>query len=382
MTQGQAINWLLRLPLCGEPELAGLLGLHEHDARRLTHELSRLGWVESVEPCSPELDLRRRYFIRECAIPSLSHAIASPSLAAHFPVRLPDVVRRVGRLEITAGVNRLIADLADALREHHLAELADARSLPLTRPPHERWWLPGVDGYACLRAGPLSAPCFIAWDRASAPNSHRRARITAWSRAATAVTERWGMEGLPPVLVVCPSAREEGIWERALARRQGTDDGLSRPATLLTTREALTTRGVGGAVWRRAGNPVAAHLVELLGWGTEPAIAAPGVPAGQAAAEVFEPSGQTIRQWALEQAVAPLGSQQKQRAAALAAVAGVDEQVLIEWVARHPLLAATELAHLTNQSVALVERRLEWLMRCHAIGAAHIQHDSPEGTFT
>lgn len=365
------IDWLARLPLCGEQELAGLLGFHEHDARRLTYELSRRGWVESVEPCSPELELRRRYIIRVCAVPLLSRVIASAGVAGHFPVRLQDVVRRLGRPEITTGVNRLVSDLAGALRKFHLAELADARSLPLSCPPHERWWLPGVDGYACLRAGQLWAPFFIVWDRASAPDTHRRARVAAWSRACAGVGQHWSADGLPLVLVVCPSSREEGIWEHALAKQQATSDAPA-PSMLVTTREALRARGVGGATWRLADHPVAAPLVELLGWGTEPAIVAPRVPEGQVAAATLASAGPTIRQWAVEQAVSPLGSHQKQRAAALALVAGIDEQLLIEWVARHPLLSASELAALTNQPALLVARRLEWVMRCHAIGAAHI----------
>jgi hypothetical protein len=46
--------------------------------------------------------------------------------------------------------------------------------------------------------------------------------------------------------------------------------------------------------------------------------------------------------------------------------------VLIDWIARHPLLTAADLSALTGEPLALVERRLEWALRCHAICVAHI----------
>ena len=67
----RTLEWIARPPLCGEPDLAGLLGIDAIDARHLVHELARRGWVESIEPGSPEIELRRLACIREEALPAL-----------------------------------------------------------------------------------------------------------------------------------------------------------------------------------------------------------------------------------------------------------------------------------------------------------------------
>ena len=270
----RTIEWLARLPLCGEPELAELLGVDAIDARHLVHELVGRGWVESIEPGSPELELRRLACIRDEALPALAAALdlAPADVLRAVPVQLKDTLDRVARAEITSGMNRLFAGIAAAVRRSGTAELVDARSLPLTVPVGERWWLPVTEGYGCLRSGNLWAPFLVAWDRARAPDLYRRRRVAAWSTGRAGVVPRWGADGLPPILVVCPSHRELRVWEQALLRR--SDDGSAvQLDALLTTREQLLEHGPGGAVWQVPAEDHAVPLVERLGWGAAPPVA-------------------------------------------------------------------------------------------------------------
>ncbi len=243
----RALEWIARLPLCGEPELAGLLGVDEHDARRLTHELVKRGWTETLAARSPELEPRRLAVLRDEALSALAAACGRDlaSLAGAVPVRPRDLSRRVASLEISVGVNRLLTDLADDLESSRIAELADARSLPLALSRAGRWWLPGVDGYGCLRSGRIHAPFLVAWDRAAAPDVHRRRRLAGWFAASAGVDREWGREGLPPVLVIRRSARERRVWEDALARRD--EAGYGRLDLLSTTREELHAAGPAGS---------------------------------------------------------------------------------------------------------------------------------------
>jgi len=367
----RTLVWLARLPLCGEPELARLLGVDEHAARRETHELAKRGWVESIEPGSPELELRRLSFVREEALPTLATAlgVALADLPRALPVRLKDTLDRLARVEITAGVNRFFADLAADVRTSALAELVDARSLPLAVSAPERWWPPGVVGYGCLRAGNLYAPLLVTWDRAAAPDLQRRRRVAAWSAARTAVARRWGAEGLPPILVVCPSERELSVWEQAILRQQ-EDGGVGRMDVLLTTGEELTRHGAGETSWRVPGRSQMESLMERLGWGTPPPVTRVRMPVSFDA--LPEPPRRTasIRAWAATLAAVDTPGPIWQGVGVLALSTGATDRPLIEWIARHPLMSARELAALLNESQALVERRLEWLLRCGAVSAA------------
>ena len=371
MRLARTLEWIARLPLCGESELADLLGNDPIDARHLVHELARLGWVESIEPGSPELELRRLACVRDEALPALAAALdlTPAAVPRRAPVRLKDTLDRVARLEITGGVNRFLGDLASDLRRSGIAELADARSLPLAVPARERWWLPGIDGYGCLRSGNLWAPFLVAWDRAGAPDLHRRRRFAAWSAASVAVATHWGAAGLPAILLVGPSSRELGAWEQVLARR--ADSGAAdRIDVLLTTREELRAHGPDGAVWRARRTDQAVLLVEGLGWGgapPAPLICLPDVIDGV----VEQPSrtAPSIREWSSTDSAPSSHGPVWRRVAVLALATGADETRVIEWVARHPLVSAAELATLLNESEALIVRRLHWLTRCGAVCA-------------
>lgn len=143
----RALEWIVRLPLLGEPELASLLGIDEADAPGLRLALDRRGWTEWFVPGSAALRPRRLSFVREAAASDLAGVlgIERAALPAHVPARRRDLLDRIVRVEITAGVNRFFAELAAAPGVPGV-ELADARSLPLARPPRQRWWLPGVEG--------------------------------------------------------------------------------------------------------------------------------------------------------------------------------------------------------------------------------------------
>ena len=148
----RALEWIARLPLCGEPELAGLLGVDEYDSRRLIHLLSAQGWVETVAAASPELEPRRLAVLRDEAVPALAAACGRDlaSLADAVPVRPRDLLRRVVRLEITACVNRFAADLAADLessgyrstRRRAIAPACRASGRALVAPRHRGLRLP------------------------------------------------------------------------------------------------------------------------------------------------------------------------------------------------------------------------------------------------
>jgi hypothetical protein len=365
----RTLEWIARLPLCGEPELAGLLGADPIDVRHLVHELATRGWVESMVPGSPELELRRLSLVRDEAVPALAAALdlAPADVPRRAPVRLKDVLNRVSRVEITAGVNGFLANLASSLRRSGIAELVDARSLPLAAPVGERWWLPTIEGYGCLRAGNLWAPFLVAWDRAGASDLYRRRRVAAWSTALATTARDWSADGLPPILVVCPSLRELRVWEQALLRR--TDNGApDQIEGLLTTRDELKAHGPCGGVWRTPDADRAVSLVERLGWGEAPALLPLELPDElDGLPEQPTRNAPPIREWASRQVTANASAQLWQQVAVLALATGADEQRLMEWVARHPLVSAAELSALLNESEPLIERRLDWLARCGAV---------------
>lgn len=377
----RALEWIARLPLCGEPELAGLLDVDEHAARRLIHALATRGWIETFEPGSAELELRRLGAVREEAISALAAALScdQSQIVAFLPKRSSDTLERVTRVEIAVGVNRFFADLAADGRQSGLAELLDARSLPLALSPSERWWLPRSDGYGCLRAGTLHAPFFLAWDRAAAPDLSRRRRAAAWLAARAAVSRHWGAEGLPPLLVICPSNRELRVWQRALVERDQTD--APRLEVLLTTREQLQIHGAGACGWQWPDRTSSASLVEVIGWGQAPPIAADWL--AEPVDDLPNPGRRSpsLRERALAAAASPGGGPVSYRVGVLALATNAAEKTLIEWIARHPLLSAAQLAALEDAPKALIERRVEWLLRCGAVRFAE-QTTDRKGTIT
>ncbi len=252
-----ALEWIARLPLLGEPELARLLGIEEVDARGVRRLLERQGWIEWFVPGTDAIEQRRLSFVREEAMPELAAAgdIAQIALPAHLPVLRRDTLARIARVELTASVNRFFSELT-AWPDLPRLELEDARSLPLTASPAERWWLPALEGYGCLRAGALRAPFFVAWDRTAAPDQHRTRRVGAWIAAAPTVAAHWGAEGLPPLLLVCAGQRARSTWERSIG--QAADRTAARPAEILliSARELAVDGPAGGDLARSGDRPV------------------------------------------------------------------------------------------------------------------------------
>ncbi len=363
----QAVGWLLRQPFSGEREVGQLLGVAEQDARRLLHDLTLRSRVDWVEPGSPDLGRHRRYFVTEEAVAAWCAAREVPvaTLARAVPVGRNELLRRVASIEVTTGVNRLCAALAAELRSAGHAELIDARSLPLGGIAAERWWPQGVDGYGCLRAGRFSAPFLVVWDRAAAPDVHRRRRAAFWRREAPKVRGNWRRIGLPPLLIVCRTVRQIAVWRDALADQA---DGETPPlGAYFTTRPALQEHGAAGPIWGSVAGEEG-RLLTLLGWGPEPPV--PALPSLDGSADL-EPSNRhrqgTLQRWAVGHATVENPRARWQHASALALATSPGEQTLLSWIARHPLLAASDLADLLDEPAAVVERRLEWLVRCRAV---------------
>ena len=356
----RALEWIARLPLLGEPELARLLGIDEVDARGLRRVLERQGSIEWFVPGSDALEQRRLSFVREAPLPALAAAVGTGLIAlpAHLPVRRHDLLARIVRAELTASVNRFLSELS-AWPGLPRLELEDARSLPLTSSPPERWWLPALEGYGCLRAGAQRAPFFVAWDRAAAPDQHRTTRVGAWIAAAPTVAAHWGAEGLPPLLLVCAGQRARSTWERSIRQAAARMD--VRPIEiLLTSARELAVDGPAGVTWHDPVTGRAGSLLERLGWG-----AAPPFPRLRLPDELPAPSRPattpTLRRWAPGAANDPR-TPVVERVAAIAMTTDRDEKRMIEWIGRLPLITTPQLASLTDLPRPAVARRVERLL--------------------
>ena len=370
----RALEWIARLPLLGEPELACLLGIDIADAPGVRIELERRGWIEWFVPGTYALRPRRLSFVREEAIAELAGAlrIAEAELPHHLTARRADMLDRIVRVEITAWVNRFFADLATSPGVRQM-ELADARSLPLALSARERWWPPGVEGYGCLRAGELWAPFFVAWDRVAAPDEHRRKRVASWASAAAAVAARWGAEGLPVLLLVCAGERGQEVWERAL--RSSAERAGERPFdVLLTSTGNVAPEGAAGVVWSDPVSGRSGPLVERLGWGTVPTVRRWRLP-DDAVARMPPQTIPALRQWA-PHAAPNSRTAVTERTGAVAMTTDRDQKRLLEWIGHHPLLTSTELATLVGVPEVAVERRLDWLLLC---GVVRVDANAPSG---
>ncbi|MEX2230187.1 MAG: replication-relaxation family protein, partial [Dehalococcoidia bacterium] len=340
-------------------------GVHVQDARALRHELERRGWVDWIVPGAPGLEPRRLCFVREEAAEALAERIGTEEEGVRdLSFRTRDVLDRVVRVEITAGVNRFFADLASSLQGTGL-DLVDARSLPTRTRGSAPWELPAVEGYGCLRSGDRWAPFFVAWDRAGAPDAHRRARVAAWTRAAD-VAERAVGKRIAPILVVGAGQRELSQWECSLRRRVEPDRSLH---ALLAGAGDVLRLGPMAPVWLCAGSSDHAGLLELLAWGEEPAVR-PVRLAGEAEPPRIDRSRQPLREWAPRAATGQVHASARERVAAVALATDAEEKRLLEWIARHPLLAGEELSELLEVPGEAIERRLDWLTRCGAVLAS------------
>ena len=365
----RALEWLARLPLLGDEELALLLGVHELDAAKARRTLDQLGWIEWVIPRSPELRPRRLSFVRPVAVNGLAKLLDTTreDLERNLPLRSRDLLQRVVAMEVAVGINRLFADLAANPVVDAAIELVDARALPSGPRSHDYWWPQAVDAYGCLRAGRLHAPFFVAWDRSGAPAAHRRTRIGAWWQFARS-TNVWSIGGSPPIVVVCAGERERDEWASEIERRVERD-GRPPLSVVLGTVADVVTAGAGAEIWRPIGTSRPATLVERLEWGAEPSLdLVLPPPAGTAERlQSVDRSQPRLRHRAGRRANASVDTRnERERLAALTLATDADEKLLIEWIGRHPLLEPAELATLINQRVETTERRIEWVVRCGA----------------
>ncbi len=366
----RALQWLARLPLLGDEELALLLGVHEIDAAKARRTLDQLGWIEWVIAGSTEIRPRRLSFVRAEAIPDLAKLLERPreDLERNLPLRSGDLLQRVVAMEVAVGINRLFADLAVNPGVDAAIELADARALPSGTRSRDCWWPQAVDAYGCLRAGRLHAPFFVAWDRSGAPATHRRTRISAWWQFARSKSV-WSTGGPPPIVVVCAGEREREQWASEIERRVERD-GHPPLSVVLGTVADVVTAGAGAEIWRPIGTSRPATLVERLEWGAEPSLDLVLPPLSGAAERLpsVDRSQPRLRQRAGRNSNASVDTRnERERLAALTLATDADEKLLTEWVGRHPLLEPVELAALINQRVETTQRRIEWLVRCGAV---------------
>jgi len=90
-----------------------------------------------------------------------------------------------------------------------------------------------------------------------------------------------------------------------------------------------------------------------------------------------------LQRWAAQRATSASAHVRSQHASALALATEAAEQTLMGWIARHPLLAASDLAALLGEPAALITRRLERLVHCRAVTPARLhQPMTNEGATT
>jgi hypothetical protein len=259
------LDWIGRLPLLGPFDLSLLLGLGEREARSLLSGLHHGGWLESMQVESPDLEPGRVYALSRQGVQALAAALGltPEELEVALPTAETELAQRLGRVEITVGVNRFVAELVAAHDREEAIELEDLRALP-SRRPSWAWWPAGVEAYGCLRAGEIVAPFFVAWDRAGAPTAHRRKRVASWSSFRDS-EQSWGSDGMPSILIVCPSEKETFEWEQAVLA--SADRRSSKPLpVLLTEVDAVFSADPLQEVWRSAGDLQASSLTDLLAW--------------------------------------------------------------------------------------------------------------------
>jgi hypothetical protein len=329
-TEWAVLDWVARLPLIGAYEVSMLLGVNEGEAMSMLAELQRSGWLESVQESSPELDLGRLYALSPDGARGLAAAfgLSAQELNASFPTGELEVPQRRARIEITAGVNRLAAEIVAASRREGCFELKDIRVLP-SRRRASAWWPADVEAFGCLNSGSAFAPFFVVWDRAGASHFHRKQRVLAWA-AFRDGDQTWGYQGMPSILVLCPSQAEASQWEEAVLASADRRQGQPLPV-LLAEIEAMWSADPLEAIWRRPGSSQESPLTELLTWRRTipPEVSCPQfkLPYRPLEASAVRAEGS--------------GSQSSPRFGPPSI--GASEKQLLRWLGPHPLLTGGEL---------------------------------------
>jgi len=352
----RAIDWLGRLPLLGIEELSLLLQTREDSVSRALSDLERLGCVEWVAPESPEVMGRRLFVVANGAIDA--------ALAQVYALDRKEILLRLARLETTVVLNRFLVEAVEAASHDIEIDLADARSLPSPASREVRWWPPDIEAYGCLRWGPWLAPFFVAWDRAGAPDLHRRLRVTSWYAFGESETP-WARDGLPPILVVCPSEREIEQWAKAVVA--SADRRGCAPLSVVLATSAAAWRDPLGAIWRRVDGTRHALLCERLRWVPRLPSAAETPISARPSFQQVEQKRPPLRDWAravMAEERRGRSLAETERIGAIALVATADHKVLLEWIGHHPLLSPADLSTLLDIPAPLVQRLLgrlsEW----------------------
>ncbi len=357
---GRALDWVASLPLLGERELAGLLGVDERDARRLREELTRRGWVETVTPRSGGVHARPLAVVREGALSPLADrfGVDQVELRSAWPLGRAATLDRIARHEVVQSVNHLLAGLASQLRAAGDGRLETACSLPLSLPPDERWWPPGVEAHLKLRDGRECGTAFIAWDRAGAPDVHRRERVRQWFRPAARAHDACELYG-PTILVVCAGDRERHLWAQAVLRERDRA-GDTPVEVLLTTAAHMHRDGPLHVAWQTPGSADPCYLRHWLEW----RATAPTRDDGSEPLPMLPATDPPLRaRLAARQYSSREGTSHRERVAGLALTTDAPTRTVLEWTARHPWLTTEQLALLINDPPPAIERRLRGLVR-------------------
>jgi hypothetical protein len=359
---GEALAWIARLPLLTEAQLGQLLGIGDWTVRSMLGELRRHRLVTSVVADSPEfVEPLRLYHLTNAGTDVVAQQLGAGRTDGdcELPATRDELLARLIRAEATVGLADVIAMLADALRDHAVSNHGrgislDAAGSTLWAPHRGRSsaFPESADAWVRLRVGSLRATVLLAWDRASVPRAHRRARVAAWYRADDTPHAPWGAS-LPPVLVVCPNDRAVAEWTNLFdtsAGRRGRD--LLRAAA--TTLPELAARGPLDQVWRQAGSGVRTTLPEMLTWralesvgavwpSVEPAIGQQ--PRRQVPRVIHGTADRSPGEMPMERSgTSTDGRGRAERRAALTTGLSATQKILVEWIGQHPLLAACHLS--------------------------------------
>jgi hypothetical protein len=366
-TLAHALLWLARLPFLEEGALAALAGTERFAVQKALASLQQAGSVDWIVPSSPEIDARRFYYLTEGGVDASAQAMGTDreQVESRYPIGRRELLAHVARLETVVALNAFFADMAENLQGDDDVRLDEARSLPWDRGRADRWWPPGVEAYGALRSGCWQAPFFVAWDRAGAPTAHRRARAAGWYAYLVSEANPWGVEGLAPILVVCPGEREATHW--SLAVESSADRrGVPPLSVFIGIASEVFRLGALGAVWRRPDGRRRATLVDRLRWVSEvPPEAAEVTLPLVGTVEPCQPRANRagLRQWARQIAAEPARLGPAERVAALTLTTSATQKELLEWVGHHPFLSAPNLADLLGLQEAGAERLLAGLAR-------------------
>lgn len=350
-----AVERILGLTLVGDIDLGMLVGVDEPDARGLRATLTCNGWTEVVTPRGDGLQARPLALIREEALPPLAERLGMTvaELTSRWPVGRAAIHERIARHAVVQGVNRTLALLASQLRASGDGALEAARSLPLSVPPEARWWPPLIEAEFSVRVDDELGSGFLAWDRAGAPDIHRRDRVRRWFKSAV---EALDQQPVAPILVVSAGDRETRVWTEAVRRWQ-EHTGRAAVDVLIAPAAEVLRVGPLHAAWRVPGARDGCSLMHWLDWQAAVPPARSTVPFPQV------PHRAPTLRAQLGRFPLRAGAPRRERVASLSLALDPLGRALIEWLARHPWLFSTQLAVALNDPEPAVRRRLEILAR-------------------